>query len=107
MSSLDDTNELQHVMPAGFHFARIMANVGGLPDDERRRAQDSARELIGKIPPTDDAMAELEQIADRLAQLLAANPEMVHAFPGDGYWPLRLIVSRLRDYGVPVETGRR
>lgn len=103
MSSLDDN----HQMPAGFHFARIMAYVGGLPEHQRDRAQESARELVGSIPANDDALAELENIADRLADLLTAHPEMVNAYPGDAYWPMRLIVDRLRERGVAVEAVRR
>jgi hypothetical protein len=107
MSSIDDTHELEAEMPAGFHYARLMAYLATLPEDRRSKAAESARQLISHVPPADDAMAELEQIADRLAALLAANPEMVQAFPGGAYWPMRVITDRLRHHGVDIDVARR
>jgi hypothetical protein len=103
MSSILGNTTNFNEMPPGFHFSRILALSATLPEQQRRKVAESAKALISDIPVDDDAYAEVHSIADRLTQLLLANPQMTEAEPGGCYWPMRVIVDRARDAGIEID----
>jgi hypothetical protein len=102
MSSIDDYTATPQEMPPGFHYARIMANIATLPDEQRHAIAESAWMLIAEIPVDDDAVQELRSVAERFAQIVRENPAMTEAHPGGSYWPIWMLVGTMRDAGIEV-----
>jgi hypothetical protein len=102
MTSIDDYTAEPQEMPPGFHYARIMANIATLPDEQRHAIAESARMLIAEIPVDDDAVQQLRSVAERFAQIVLENPAMTEAHPGGSYWPISMLVDTMGAAGIEV-----
>jgi hypothetical protein len=100
MSSLFATSPDPQEMP-GYHYSRIMAATADLPPDKAAKVRESAQFLIGQIP-AEDEIEQLRVHIDALVRLLAENPQLFYAYPGEGYWPLRMLLENLNDAGMSV-----
>jgi hypothetical protein len=100
MSSLFATSPDPQEMP-GFHYSRIMAYTADLPADKAAKVRESAQFLIGQIPAQDE-IQQLRVQLDNLVTFLADHPQLFYAYPGEGYWPLSMLLDRLNDAGLFV-----
>ena len=101
MSSLFASHPDPQEMP-GFHYSRIMAYSADLPADRAAKVRESAQFLIGLIP-AENEVAVLHDQLDSLVTHLAEHPQLFYGHPGDGYWPIRLLVEKLNAAGLSVD----
>lgn len=101
MSSLVDELSSHEQMP-GYHYARLMAIALKSEPEEATRIRQSARFLLGEISSQNESVEALHRACNDFASILERNPEMIHAHPGDAYWPLRSLCEALDRIGIKV-----